>query len=266
MTPWVTRLLLANVVAYFITRALPEVGHILTLVPAYAVRTPWTLASYMFIHGGLMHLLLNMMVLFFFGPRLEARLGARDFLRLYFVSGLVAGLVSILTPFVIPAFSPYVGVVGASGAIYGLLLAFAMYWPRDRIVVFVPIPIPVQVRWMVVFMTAVALYGIAMEAMGARQGIAHHAHLGGFLGSWGYMKWRETHSPAARFKARAEHGTRKGWRRDRGSLERWSRIDRDTLHEVNRERYDEIVSRLESLGADALDDRDRAFLDRFAPP
>lgn len=266
MTPWVLRLLLANVAMYVATMTVPGLGRALTLVPSSALAAPWTILSYMFIHGGLMHLFLNMMVLFFFGPRLEARLGPRDFLWLYFVSGLVAAVVSIVTPFVIPAFHPGVGVVGASGAIYGLLLAFAMYWPRDRIVVFVPIPIPVEVRWMVVFMTVVALYGIAMEALGARQGIAHHAHLGGFLGAWGYMKWRERNSPAARFKERAEPASRRGWRQDRGLLERWARIDRDTLHEVNRERYDEIVARLQSLGMEGLDDRDRAFLDRFAPP
>jgi membrane associated rhomboid family serine protease len=266
MTPWVGRLLFANVALFFATWAFPGLGRMMTLVPRYALVTPWTLVTYMFVHGGLMHLFLNMLVLFFFGPRLEHRLGGRDFLWLYFVSGIVAGIVSVVTPFVIPAFSPYVGVVGASGAIYGLLLAFAMYWPRERIIIFIPIPIPIEVRWMVLFMTLFAFYGIFMEAMGVRQGVAHHAHLGGFFGAWAYMKWREKNSAAARFKAKAEVAPRKGWRHDRDALARWARIDRGALHEVNRDAYDEIMARLDAGGVAALTDRDRAFLDRFSPP
>jgi membrane associated rhomboid family serine protease len=262
MTPWVARLIYANVAMFILSMAVPLLGAAFTLVPAYALYRPWTVGTYMFIHGGLVHVLFNMLVLFFFGPRLEDRLGSRNFLWLYFLSGLVAGAVSVITPYLLPAFSPRVGVVGASGAIYGVMLGFARYWPRDRI--FIWGIIPVEARWMVAGMTLYALYGIAMEAGGAAQSIAHHAHLGGFLGAFLYLKWRETNSAAAKFKASAEGARRKGWRQDREALERWAKIDREELHEVNREAYDRIATKLEAEGIGSLSDRERAFLDRFS--
>ncbi|MGB5526944.1 MAG: rhomboid family intramembrane serine protease, partial [Gemmatimonadota bacterium] len=139
MTPWVTRLLFANVALFFLSGALPSLFSLFALVPAWVVNRPWTLFTYMFLHGGFWHLAFNMLVLYFFGPRLESRLGGRVFLQLYFFSGLVAGLISVIVPFVIPSFSTMTAVVGASGALYGVLFAFAQYWPDERILI-IPIP------------------------------------------------------------------------------------------------------------------------------
>ena len=113
MTPWVTRLLFANVALFFLSGAMPSLYSLFALVPAWVVSRPWTLVTYMFLHGGFWHLAFNMLVLYFFGPRLESRLGGRAFLQLYFFSGLVAGLVSVIVPFVIPSFSTMTAVVGS---------------------------------------------------------------------------------------------------------------------------------------------------------
>jgi hypothetical protein len=94
--------------------------------------------------------------------------------------------------------------------------------------------------------------------------IAHHAHLGGFLGAWLYLRWRDRHSPAARFKRKAEGGARRGWLQDRDAAQRWAAIDRESLHPVNREAFDEIMTKLRTEGVSSLTDRERAFLDRFS--
>ena len=125
LTPWVKRLLLANVVMFLITMANPVLYRALILYPPWALVRPWTLITYMFLHGGFGHLAFNMIGLYFFGPRLEDRLGGKIFLWLYFVSGFGAALLHFLFAFQFP-------VVGASGAVYGVLLGFALYWPRER--------------------------------------------------------------------------------------------------------------------------------------
>ena len=159
--------------------------------------------------------------------------------------------------------STMTAVVGASGALYGVLLAFAHYWPDERILI-IPIPVPIRIRTMVVLATLIAIGGIAMEVFGSAQRIAHHAHLGGFLGAWLFMKWREKNSPAAQFKRKADGGPKRGWLQDRDAAQRWAAIDRESLHPVNREAYDEIMHKLRTQGLPGLTDRERAFLDRFS--
>ncbi len=117
---------------------------------------------------------------------------------------------------------------------------------------------------MVILATLIAIGGIAMEIMGSPQRIAHHAHLGGFLGAWIFMKWREVNSPAAQFKRKAEGAPKRGWMEDRDAAQRWAAIDRESLHPVNREAYDEIMEKLRTQGLPSLTDRERLFLDRFS--
>lgn len=254
MTPWVRRLLIANVAVFFAQGLVPGLTEALFFFPVLGLERPWTVVTYMFLHGGTMHLLFNMIVLFFFGPRLEMRLGERHFLGLYFVSGIVAALFSSLTP--------YAPVVGASGAIYGVMLAYARYWPRDRIYIWAILP--VEARWMVLGLTALAVIGMAGAIGGTSDGIAHHAHLGGFAGAWVYLRLMGRNSAAAKFKQAAEPTPKKGWAHDRDAIQRWTSIDRDSLHEVNREAFDAIMQKLAMTGVAGLTDRERNFLDRFA--
>ena len=88
MTPWVRRLVIANAVMFVITMSKPEVTELLALVPALVLVRPWTPFTYMFLHAGFGHVFFNMLALFFFGSRVESRLGGRAFLQLYFISGL----------------------------------------------------------------------------------------------------------------------------------------------------------------------------------
>ncbi len=184
MTPWVLRLLMANGAMYLVTLSMPALVAALAFVPALALQRPWTLITYMFLHGGFWHLGFNMIALFFFGPRLEQRLGSRQFLVLYFASGVVGALLSLV-------FSPWAAVIGASGAVFGVLLGFARYWPRDQILIWGIFP--VEARWMVAGLTVLALFG---GFSGGGGGVAHFAHLGGFLGGWLCLKWFEYSSPA----------------------------------------------------------------------
>jgi len=248
MTPWVARLVFANVGMFILTSLAPGVVWPLVLVPAFAVTRPWTLVTYMFLHGGFMHLLFNMVGLYFFGPRVEARLGGRRFLWLYFWSGVAGALLSLATP--------YVRIVGASGAVFGVMLAFARYWPREQIYIWGVFP--VEARVLVVVTTAVTLWSAFSGSSG---GVAHFAHLGGYLGGWLYLRWADAHSPAAQFKAKLAPEPK---RTSGADIARWRRIDAATLHPVNREEYERVIARLDALGAEALSRAEREFLDRFS--
>ena len=259
MTRRVSALLLANVVVFFITWPPNRLFGVLSLVPLAVVSRPWTAVTYMFLHGGFGHLFFNMLALFFFGPRLEARLGGRHFLGLYFAAGITGALLS-LAEALTPLGSPYPRIVGASGAVFGVMLGFAYYWPRDRF--FIWGVLPVEARLFVGIMTVLSLY---FGFSGAGGGIAHFAHLGGFLGGYLYLKWMEQRSPARRFKQKAEAPVRKGLGGDAADLKRWSRINREEMHPVNRDELDRVMEKIRALGAGSLTPDERAFLDRFTP-
>jgi len=246
MTQWVTRLMIANCIVFVLTLARPLVLNSFAYVPALILERPWTLITYMFLHGGFGHIAFNMLGLMFFGPRLEVFLGGGRFLWLYFISGLVAALVSTVL-------SPHSPIIGASGAVYGVFLGFALYWPREVIRIWGVFP--VEARWMVVLMTAISLLG----GLGALAGnIAHFAHLGGFLGAYAYLRWLRY-----RDRIRISHPSR-AMQVSKGDLERWERIDRERLHEVNRDELDRVRQKIKAQGAGSLSEGERMFLDRFS--
>jgi hypothetical protein len=133
----------------------------------------------MFLHAGIWHILMNMLVLFFFGPPLEARWGEREFLRFYLVAGLGGAALSFL-------FMPPM-VVGASAAIYGVMLAFALNWPNAPIYIYGIFP--VKAKWLVAFLFVLTVFG-TFGTSGSST--AHFAHLGGILAGLIYLKadWR----------------------------------------------------------------------------
>src|SRR4029077_836616 len=96
MTPWVQRLIAANVIMFFVQQTAPGLANSLVFVPRYILVEPWTVITYMFLHGSITHILFNMLGLYFFGSRVEERLGSRRFLTLYFVSGVSGALVSFV--------------------------------------------------------------------------------------------------------------------------------------------------------------------------
>ena len=247
MNTWSMRLILANVVMFALSLLAPGLLQATMLVPAESLIRPWTLVSYMFMHAGFSHILFNMLGLFFFGPRLEAEMGGKRFLWLYFLSGMSGGLLSFF-------FTPYTPIVGASGAVYGVFLGFAFYWPREKI--FLWGILPIESRWLVVGMTLLSLFG---GFGGEGSNIAHFAHLGGFLGAFLYLKWLEKRSPQAlMMKAMAPPAP------GRNAIERWGAIDRNTLHEVNRAELDRIREKMTSQGTAALNPAEIDFLERFS--
>ena len=155
----------------------------LSLIPAAVTGgfEIWRLATYMFLHGPYpMHILFNMFVLWMFGPEVERVLGRRGFVAYYFFTGIGAGLCS----YVIHPWSG-VPVVGASGAMYGLLLAFAVFFPNRELLLFFVLPI--KAKYLVVIaVVAELLFSIT----GAQDGIAHAAHLGGLAFGYLYLKRR----------------------------------------------------------------------------
>ncbi len=249
MTPWVAGLIFANVFVLFVGMGLPGLMSLLDLVPALLLTQPWRAFTYQFVHAGFTHLFFNMLSLFFFGPQLELRLGGRRFIGLYLVSGLGGAVLSLLTP--------YAHIVGASGAVFGVMLGYARYWPRAKVYLYGVFG--VEARWLIVFMVAGGLMG---GFGGARSGVAHFAHLGGFAGGYLYLKWAELRSPAARFRAMA--GSAPG-RVNAAQTERWARIRPETLHPVNREEYERVAAKLAEHGVTGLSADQQAFLDRFSP-
>lgn len=138
---------------------------------------PWQLLSYSFLHGGLFHLLLNMYALWLFGSRIEFAWGSRAFGIYYFVCVIGAGLVQLFVASQGVAAGEVYPTVGASGGVFGLLLAFGLTYPNERLMLIFP-PVILKAKWFVLIYAAVELYA---GVTGTLAGIAHFAHLGGML-------------------------------------------------------------------------------------
>jgi membrane associated rhomboid family serine protease len=204
LSPWVRRLLLANT-AVGVLQVLMHYGgqggaleSALAFRPVEVLSKPWSPLTYMFVHGDFWHFFFNMLVLFFFGPPLEERWGSTDFIKFYLVAGLGAALLCLL--------DPTSAVIGASGAVYGLMLAYAMAWPDNPVYIWGIFP--VKVKWLVAALAAFSVFG-AMGSFGS--GVAHWAHLGGFATAFLYLKspW----APSAWGPTYGKRATKKkGWR------------------------------------------------------
>jgi membrane associated rhomboid family serine protease len=246
VTPWVQRLLIVNVIVYFLQQAIPGLEAQLAFVPAFVLMRPWTMVTYMFVHGGLMHIGFNMLTLYFFGPRVEQRLGSERFFVLYFFSGICGALAMFL-------FNPMSAVIGASGAIFGVMFAYAKFWPRDQVLVWGVLP--VEVRWLVGISTLIALFGIGT-------GVAHFAHLGGFVGGFLYLLFLERRHGAKKFRAQVNSAAPPA----DALASRWQKVDRSRVHEVNRDEVNRILDKISASGVKSLTPTERQFLMNFVPP
>lgn len=187
LTKAVKMLLIANGVVFLFQILL---GHqmiaIFGLVPAslFAGERLWQPFTYMFLHGGMWHILINMFILWMFGRDLEREFGEKFFLRYYFVTGVGAGL--IYSVFFIGSEIP---VIGASGAIFGLLIAFALIFPERPItlLIFFVLPLTLKAKHLVILLGIITLLSLpAVEG-----GVAHLAHLGGMVVGFLYLKARK---------------------------------------------------------------------------
>jgi membrane associated rhomboid family serine protease len=174
-------LIAVNVLVFLVTQIISSSSLVyMALVPAMVVRAGawWQLITYMFVHANFWHIFFNMLALFLFGTQLEQRMGSTEFLLYYFTAGIGAGLATVFINY--NSGMANVPVVGASGAIFALLLAFASYFPDARIFIFgiLPMRAPVAVG---VF----ALIELFYQFTGLNSGVAHLAHLSGLL--FGYL-------------------------------------------------------------------------------
>lgn len=180
--PAVLNILIANCVAFLATKLL-NADAIYELFALFSVHSPWfeiwQPVTYMFLHGDFSHLFFNMFALWMFGRGLEQDLGTKRFVIYYFTCGIGAGLVQLLT-------MNFMGItIGASGAVFGLLLAFGMLHPNATIMLLIP-PIPMKAKWFVVIYGLVELlFGVT----GSLDSVAHYAHLGGMFWGWLLLLW-----------------------------------------------------------------------------
>jgi len=256
MTKVVSALIGLNIVVYALQLLVPGVTGALALIPAQVATHPWTPVTYMFAHDphGWGHIFWNMLGLYFFGPRLETLLGGKRFITLYLLSGLGGAALSFLPVYYSTS------IIGASGAVFGVVTAYARVWPRDRIYIYGVIPI--QAWWFVMLMAGYSLIG-GLNVAGLGAGTAHFGHLGGIFVGYFYMSILAKHSAAKRFQRSATMVVDGGTESD--ALRRWSAIPIASLHELNRGEVLRLLEKVRTQGARSLTLEERATLDRFSP-
>ena len=303
--PTVTKnLLLANLLVFVATYALEAFGADLNgtlglhffLAPDFHV---YQLVTYMFAHGGLSHIFFNMFALWMFGCIVERTWGARKFLFYYIVCGIGAGLFQELAQFVqfyllaveqIPGFTMsqtmlvaqtnamYLNMwttVGASGAIYGILLAFGLLYPEERMFIF-PLPVPIKAKWFVVGYAAIELF-MAFTTPG--DGVAHLAHLGGMVFGFGLMRYWRRHPGAGYSRSGGQQffdSLRSSWERrshrkasERGAAgaapsDRQADWDYNARRRATQEEVDRILDKIRRSGYESLTREEKQTLFDFS--
>jgi len=244
LTPMVKSLLIINIIVFlleYITGG-SEMIYFFGLVPRFIVHRfyIWQFVTYMFLHGGLWHLFLNMFILWMFGSEIERYWGSRTFLKYYFITGVGAGVLSWLT-----ALNSVTPTIGASGAIYGILVAYGMMFPNRPVYLY--FLLPVKAKHFVIFL-------VIMELMASRgqasSGIAHFAHLGGMLFGYLYLK-RERLTyllKGALLDRRSKRRTQQKWEEEQ-------RRDMDR-------KVDEILQKVSREGMNSLTQEERDLLEQ----
>ena len=191
MLPVTSSLIAANVAVFLLQSVIPGLIIPFALWPWGSSQVDphvgfeaWQIVSYAFLHGSLLHLAFNMFALYMFGGAIERVFGGRRYLMLYLASVVAAAITQLL----FAAFSNSVyPTVGASGGVFGLLLAYAIYFPNSRVMLlFPPIPLPARV-----FVLVYAVLELYLGVTGTQEGVAHFAHLGGMVGGYLMLRyWR----------------------------------------------------------------------------
>jgi membrane associated rhomboid family serine protease len=183
MPPVTQALIVANVAIYLLQMLMPGIVVPFALWPLDADSASggqvsfgvWQVVTYAFLHGGLAHIAFNMFALYMFGAPFEHVVGARRYLVYYFVCVVTAAVTQLL---VMQAMGGLYPSIGASGGVFGLLLAYAAYFPRNKVfLIFLPIPMPAPI-----FVMLYAALELVLGVTGTQAGVAHFAHLGGLVG------------------------------------------------------------------------------------
>ena len=271
-------LLIANGIVFFLTQATgmsfwadwfglnPQ-----AVIFGFRVWQPFT---YLFLHGGIWHIAMNMLVLWMFGSELEKIWGRKEFLRYYLVSGAGAGVFS-LVPYFIGVLFGYHGripsIIGASGAVYAILLAYAATYPDRKVLLYMLFPIKVKYLMLIVGF-------VTFTSIGNSDGISHITHLGGLLVGWIYLRrngryrglnipWRQWFKRFNKIRIVPAEGSPKtsapssqGWHRVRTETELRSEMD-SLLDKITRVGYEELSlkekKRLLELSSELSNEGDR---------
>lgn len=186
MSPGVKNLLFANIAVFLLQMLAPALNDILVrffgLVPRLAINHLfiWQFVSYMFLHGGFSHIFFNMFALWMFGVELERLWGTREFLKYYFLTGVFAGLSTAFF-----SWGSIIPTIGASGAIYGILAAYALFFP-DRYV-YMYFLFPIKMKYLALILGLLEFFAAYNQA---QSGIAHAAHLGGMVVGFFYLRYK----------------------------------------------------------------------------
>jgi membrane associated rhomboid family serine protease len=256
LTPVVKYLLVANSAVYMVQQfaalkstVTPSPLSFLAMNPEQVIHhfAFWQLFTYMFLHGNFFHIFFNMFTLFIFGCDVERTMGSRRFLHFYFLTGIGAALFYIFFNW-----NSHSTIIGASGAIYGILVAFAVLFP-DRIVtllLFFILPIQLKAKHLVaIFIGISVISGIQGQVFGTNDGIAHLAHLGGALIGYLFLKGR----PMLDQLAISIHQQQQQ-QKITSTLRKQQEIDRKRLE------IDRILDRINQVGFDGITEKEKKVL------
>lgn len=188
VTPAVKWIIWVNIAAFVAGLAFRQITDYLGLVPQDVIerRWLWQPITYMFLHAGFFHILFNMLGIWMFGVELERMWGTRFFLKYYAITGVGAAITTIFVgvlPYAATAWTYGVVTIGASGALYGLLVAYALYFPDRPILMFLLFPVPAKF-----FVIIIGAISFLSSAGGGSPTVAHAAHLGGIVFGYLYLK------------------------------------------------------------------------------
>jgi len=248
ITPVVKKLIIANVAVFILQYLFASAFNInlnpyLGLVPKYVYTkfTVWQIFSYLFLHGSFFHILINMFVLWMFGCELERYMGSREFLFYYFITGVGAGIFNIIFDL-----NSTIPIIGASGAIYGILTAFGIIFPNRLIYIYFIIPI--RAKYFVIIFGIITFLSAFSSSS---SGIAHFAHLGGMVVGFIYL----------RKNIRLDYILER-WKRFR--FNRKLRIIRSKQKKVkdSKEQIDMILDKINEVGYENLTEEEKKILYR----
>lgn len=256
MTPWVRRLLVANLLVYLLQVTVfvdPRFLATFGFTPLTALDHPWTFLTYQFLHAGLLHVAFNLLALLVFGPAVEERLGGGTFLAYYLGCGLGGAALSFALMLLVPVHV----MVGASAAVYGVMLAYAWFWPDDGIFVF-PFPEPIPVKWIVTFAVVVSL---VLALFSRHDGVAHLAHLGGFGTGAAFLFLRDRRLRGANRDAAPPQGVLVHPRPREGRVaESPPRPPAATPPDRTQAEIDRLLDKISASGIESLTPAERRFL------
>ncbi len=264
LTPSVARLIAVTAVVQLLLETVftsPGIRAALAMDPAGFISQPWGVVTYLFVHDGVLHLATNMLGLYLFGTAVESRMGSKAFLTYYLYCGVGAALASIVLALLMGAHP----VIGASGAVLGVAVAFATYWPEAEILVF-PLPIPIRARTLVI--------GLAvMDLIAARWfpgSTAHEAHLGGMLAGWLFFRVQSLSQrrplPPPRKQPEQVVMVQQPTSRDtdpRAALPSRQAASRAGSDPVTTE-LDRVLDKISATGIESLTPEERRFLDEVS--